>query len=615
MSARTTTGDGTVSNADGSVLNGGTPLGTSDTLTNSNVISIGANTTCGASPATGGTAAIESQGSAQVVLPDNKTLVVRGDLLNSPANNTRTAGFYQLDVGAGCVLEFDSSQAASPASQLYVCGPTASARPNARVRFAGTSGNRTTVRSNAAGGNARFSLNGFATILSFGRAAYTDFLRIGDASHSAIESYLQFDLGGGETDEVVLNNCTFTSCGPVTNLSNQGSETVMDLTGVVFTSSLGTYCWHCPTSSNAIGTSTGIRRLRQVVADKSIGDPASPPSVKDFSFYQCSFEGGMNVSGGVAAAQFEQILWRKSTLGAGSNDVNGAPAVPFENVLDCILLTDNDSASNAKFFASNNSTSGFTLDGALWHSTSTDAQGDLVSINTSPSVAWPVIARNCLCLPAGGGVDRPGALLTLGSTSANFQITAEHNTWLAGNEPAFVIGESAKPAAGVWVSLKYNIITSNRTPQGSLQYLFHDYASGGATTDVLAAANANHNATNNLKAGSAGKGYNATFSGTPGANDLTNVDPDYADDSRTPETWAASVGGAETTAGFLAAIRADPTLIIVAKQWVFDGYKTQNILLIDSSDGDPFGAAGYQAAPTGGGTGMGSARGRRLLRP
>ena len=104
MAARTTTGNGVVSNATGTNLEGGTALGTTDTLTYSHNITIDANTTCGSSPSTGGTAAMKGGAAAgkSVTINAGITLTEKGD-----HNFTNSfSGTSKLVMGAGSVLTF-----------------------------------------------------------------------------------------------------------------------------------------------------------------------------------------------------------------------------------------------------------------------------------------------------------------------------------------------------------------------------------------------------------------------------------------------------------------------------------------------------------------------------
>jgi hypothetical protein len=128
----------------------------------------------------------------------NGTLNLRGDLAPN-------ASGVSVSMGAGGVLEFDSSLAAAPSLTSYHFNLGSAYNQGPAINLTATAGSRGTVRSNPGGANAFFSgeydpatgTPGTYSSLTF---AYIDFQRIGTAA------FLGFYLYGGSVN---IHHCTF----------------------------------------------------------------------------------------------------------------------------------------------------------------------------------------------------------------------------------------------------------------------------------------------------------------------------------------------------------------------------------------------------------------------
>jgi hypothetical protein len=556
----------------------------------------------GTSPATGGAAAVTINGTGKLIVAAGVTLKARGDILLGATSASRTSGFYQLDLLAGSVLEFDASAATTPASQTYVCGPTQSASPNARVRFQGSAASRCTVRSNAGGGNGRFSNRGFNTRLGSLTATYTDFLRVGDASNDAFQLYLSSTTT--ETDTFSLANCTLTACGRVATAASLSTGTVVSLTDVVFSGTVSTSCFRVA-ATPVVGT--GTWQLTRVVLDKILGDTASPPVMRDFTFTDCWFDGSWSLS--ASGANQQTGLWlrcglRKSEAGASAHQGTGTIFQPG-TMQDCLFWHDIAGNTNNKWLSANPQAD-LSLTGCLWLNENADTTGDFMSVGiAAASSPRRVTLRNNLCPNNAGSTGRPGTLISFATAGTGWDFVVEHNTWVTASESVIAIGETATTAANQFSSYKSNLAVGLGGTGSYGPYHVHDIAAGGPSTDALpGTACLNNAATTGVTAGAKGRGFNMAATAAPDATNLFGTAVAFVDRTRRLDTWDAALGGPGTTAGARARFAADPTQVDGARQWVRAGWATTDATLRN---------AGHDGVTTGAVEGVFGIRRRRLL--
>lgn len=504
--------------------------GNGDTVTITHAITVDAATTVGTSGATG-TAAVTINSGGTVTVAAGVTWTVRGDIL------TATAASGVVDVvtlSAGAVLEFDASAAASPSTTLYVCRLGNGAAHRARFKTNGTSGSRCTVRSNAGGGNGRFTLTGSNT--GFFDCTYTDFTRIGDASNAM----LQADIATNNANSrFVFTNCVFDACGSISTSAGgtPGAAAVIQ--------------WEYNRTKNTAGggitfgtnnTATGTRSIQFSSFDKQVNITYGPWTIQDNVFLVA-----MNWSG---TASNYHTSFRRNLL---RTTVATAAAAPAGIVYDSYILADH-ALANPRFltYLAGTGTAGATVDGVIFEYTGTDANGDCMPMPGATGATTYTIVR-CIVLPNGAGTQSGNLVSALGGL--NITIVAEHNTVCStGTTAGVTVGETYAGHTGMVSSNRSNIFWNGT---GSTGYKMYRDVAGNAVQDIASPANANYNCGYNLAAGNNLKGYHASnnttamFTSSPGANDV-DVNPQFVDSARKLATWDTSLGGPGTVANALA---------------------------------------------------------------
>jgi hypothetical protein len=575
-----------------------------DTVAQNHTIDIpdGAALDLGTSPAAGGTAALTIANGVKLTSTPTTglTLKFRGDVVSAQTSTTRVAGFYAIDLqGVGVVVEWDSSLAPTPATDKYVFRPSGSNQPNSRVRIVAqanpgdpagkmtttTGGNHAVVRSNAGGGNARFSLGGFNSRLGSCYLRYVDFERFGDASNPWADLYLSGS--GVEPDTFDVAYCSFTDCG---NLASAVAVAAAAVFSVVRCRWSGTVSTTCTTVSANTAMTTGTRLFQECAFDKLFG---SSTNMCGFTVRRCVIDGSWSLAAHATIpwASVEDCFVRKSVAGAGGSQIGGATAVGGP-VTRCYYLTDKSDGTNCKWWGSGTPSYDVTFSGGHWETTSTlDTTGDFLSISTAPAALRTFTVERHTCGFTVGTQERPGTLVSVATSGANNRLSVAHNTWIAGDEPTISVGETASTPAGVVTAFEDNLTYAPLTPQGDNQLHARDIAATGVNADVFTPAGIRNNAAYGTLAGSAGRGFDLTLTTPPDATNLTGVDPQFVDTSRNLAAWDLSLGGAGTLAAARARLAADPSLVPTAYSWVRAGWAPTNSTLRGvASDGTTPGA-------------------------
>ncbi|MBP9773717.1 MAG: hypothetical protein KBD00_03740 [Candidatus Peribacteraceae bacterium] len=523
------------------------------------------------------------------------TLIARGDIILAQTAVSRTSGFYALTLNPGSTLEFDASQATTPGSQTYVCGPSQSLGPNARVFINGSSSARCTVRSNAGGGNGRFSNRGFNTRVGSMRVTYCDFTRIGDASNVAFQPYLSSSTT--EPDEFSMANCTFTSGGQISHTSLMASNTIFSLTDCIWTTTASTSCIHTVTNGTVIGA-TGTRQVKRCAFDKQFGVSST---VQDFSFYQVLFQENFSLSDTYNWAQFEQCIVRKPT--AVDNLLPGPTAT------HCYWLCD-FATGNPHFFQVSASRA-CTINGVILEYTGSGGDGDGIGLaNGTPASTLRHTIKYCLVLPRSGDSAQASCTLTTHSANSNQQwASIDHNTFMGGSaaDHGVQLNETTATPAGALPLYRSNLYWDTSARGNHFRTVVR--SAGACTTDTLTASGATNNcaytasvapsgAQTEVTAGyqnSIGTYYNTpTTSGVPGTNDV-NVNPGFIDTTRNFANWATTQSQAASVANTITLLRSNlavniPGLLL----WVRGGFApTHSSLRVAGHDTASIGASNY----------------------
>jgi hypothetical protein len=532
--------------------------GNGDTVTigNGHVVTVDVNTTVGSSPATGGTAAITVTGTTgKLIIAAGITLVARGDIRLADAPFT---------MNAGAILEFDASAATTPLSQHYVLQTaTANYQNNVVVTVTGTAGARCTIRSNAGGGTGSLKMNGSGGYRAFLTFRYTNFTNLGTASVPSIEK-------GGTTSTFDLQNCVFDTCGTIMSGAT-GATAQFQLLNVTMKNTVATtYCYQ---GDNSAAAKTGGTRL----ISGCVFDKLCTGCWRDYTITDTLFSGAtspISTAGTTPWASFTNnlLVWGgtlEATL-AGS-------------ITNCYCLA-NYTAINPHYLQATATPT--TVGGCVFQYIGTAGDGDGFQPG-APGTPVTFILENNLAVPnvvAGG--NQPGSLFSL-IGNANVTVLARHNTWFGGSQACAHVGETYAGHAGLLGEFRDNLCwdTSART------WKLQDVSS--TVNDVVSAANCHHNAGYLMLAGSNGKGYQALdlTGGSPGANDVDGVNPQFVDATRNLQSWDASVGGAGTVANALTELKKkneagyNPAYQISALvSWVKAGFVPQAGALYAASD-------------------------------
>lgn len=561
---------------------GGTFPGSGDTVTITHAISTTANVIIGTSPAAG-TAAVTINSGGSVSVGNSLTFTLKGDM-------NLNAGSFTL--GNGDTFTFDSTGASSPTTTAYKANIGTTHNTAQAFISNGTSGARNTITSNTTGGAKPGAFTaGTGPWLQGGliQATYTDFSKIGDASTDAMAFGA---TASGNTFS--LDNCTLTTCGRINTAYAPADGSNVSITNCSFKSSAGSQSL---TVNSSNGITSGTRKIQGCIFDKLV-ELYGPQ--------------GFTI-GGSSAGQWNMFDAGFATTTSGvwasfsNNLIRGSSIANFGDVTNSYFLDDADTDNPHFFTIASGQSVGFTWNGVVFEApsavNSSDA-GDLIGL-ANPATAQTYVIKNCLAVPSATG-RTPGVLLSmLGGANSTAQV--QHNTWVltaddgTTNKPALgSVGETYNAAAGLVTIFKDNIAFS---PTSRNAYLFRNI-NGAPVTDVLAAGNTAKNDMFNLLAGSALKGYNAPFSGTPGSTDF-NVDPQFFDRTRNIAAWSTNLGGLGTVADALTQLRKKNdasgynSAYTLPALWTYvrNGFQVQNATLHNAaSDSADVGCCGYLAS-------------------
>jgi hypothetical protein len=147
----------------------------------------------------------------------------------------------------------------------------------------------------------------------------------------------------------------------------------------------------------------------------------------------------------------------------------------------------------------------------------------------------------------------------------------EHNTVFTGTHYASSAGTGVLPEeTGYISSFRSNLFYATSTTAGAY-VIIENYSNPTQYPDPVSGAHADYNgayqvplvpantwaAPNNAANGTL---YDLPMTTTPGVHDVIGVNPLFVDNTRTIQSWDASLGGAGTLASALARIQANPSL-------------------------------------------------------
>jgi hypothetical protein len=586
MSAYTTSQTGNWSSA--STWGGSGPPGNGDTATVNHAVTVDTNTTVGTSPAEGGTAALTI--AAALTVATGITLKVRGPVQQNNVGVT---------LGAGSILEFDASQASTPASQNYkwTMGTTSSS-PNARITANGTSGSHVTIRSNAGGGSGYFSYNAGAFVEQcYWTVSYTDFQSISNpANDRAIETLQNNNTGTTNT----FDHCTFDSaCGALYWVGSTPADSSWVITNNKFQQTVSP-CVRIIAVDKGTGT-------RTITGNAFSNQPALPA-------------GGTTLDDNVLT---DGVFWNSSTAQWASCSGNlvylATTAIATSGMAaqggmtDCYVVANNANTGGNAHMITVSASATYAFSGLVFDSTMVQPGDDTSDLLYGANgLTQTVTVDNCLILKNGAYGDGAGVI---NPNSPNWKI--RHCTWFETENAGVMLGDLAL-VAGTVTEFKSNLVVA-QTGSGNhlLRYVhFNADPSSSGTANVLTGAGAQYNASygSALGAGQEGGGYNTyNTDTTPGANDIAlGASPGFVDDTRNLGKWAVARGYSSSAMSTAAEVRtayadgwtaclADPTRVSDLYDWVLAGAAPTNSDLQDAGhDGVTIGAVEGVFTPAGG---------------
>ena len=531
------------------------------------------------------------------------TLTIRGNatfgVYNSGNTVNRLTVWSSAGNAAGLLLDGNSGVT-----------PIVSADNDTQFTFTGTSSAHVTVRtkSGTAGNPGYFnsigSLRGLYTI-----AAYTDFSFLGTSSQAGFNAGNLDDVTTPANPPFTMDHCTVDNCGFFPTASISGGSVNFSLTNSIWTNALQISGDTVTISATNIATAnpltTGIRLIDKCVFTARL----YTGSMGGFTFTNSYFGDGIMVSTGIPAGIYStfdgnfiaRIGSSVSELGimsvSNSYCYMEQPTGSFEliesvgsfNVVNNVCEYNGPGSPGDPLVWFGNSEENVygpvtqTVANNIVFNSGSGAYDKFYNINSNPlpDAGNPRFLQttNMLHNTIVGARDSPvqGAFgtnmpaLAFAECRANIFFTADPGTWYIFKNTSAIIITDQMPASAA----KTNCWKG---------YSLQPPNTWTVTTPVAGATTCND-----------GTPYFSPMSGTtaPGAGDLVNVDPEFADTTRNLATWDHIVmGGPGTAAHAMQLLQATPTLTKTSLlPWVRAGYAPTNAALLTSAyDGTTIGA-------------------------
>lgn len=403
-----------------------------------------------------------------------------------------------LTIAAGCGVEIDASLAADPANTHYDFLVVGDYFQHTRVVLNGVMGNRAYFRSNAAGGNGRWTKAGFY----FGGglyARYANFTRLGTATRTAM------DVDGGQADSCFdIENCRFDGCGEVTQAGRVGGSPAGSVCRVVnctWLNTVGPQAADLPPGAEVVDYV-----LKGCISDRNIRGRFSYWTVggagaDDWCY--ASGNSGMASQGGLEYARsFSHVLKRNRTQ---ENEFK-CPGT----TTDCYVLIDFDADIDVSLTNAHpwdmNGRAPHDVERCVFESVRPAPASDFIIVPGGSVTPGTWRTRFNIKLPDSEGRSS-GSLTHFGGPGVT--MIHEHNTFHLGSNTSadtsggVVLGESANDLPGLIESLRANIFWDQADPP-------RDYAFGGGPSTYT------HYEDDNLPP--AGFGYSAIYGALTGTH-------------------------------------------------------------------------------------------------
>lgn len=487
--------------------------GTGDTVTiqAGHTVTVDVNTTIGNAPAAD-TCVVTVAATGAITTNAGTTWTVRGGICND-----------------GVITQNGNVAANGAVGQVYTWKiGTVNNSPNAHWVALGTSGTHITLVVAASSCIVRFD-DGLGNLnTGYFDAQYLDITRLGDATRNAFAPNL-----ANSTMKFSLQDGSCTTCGGIASPQSVADGATWRIKNFTFVTSAG---------GNVVYGGSGTYTTGTRLIDGSVFDT-------QVRFYSTA---GLTVTNSLFN-QFWDFTGTTVTLIDGNLiQMNDANPVSADFSVSNNYFLKNGAIVNPHYLSLSGNASATVSGNVFEMPDGSNGAGDcILLVNTATTVSH-TITHN-IALPNGSGGDSGSPTSLLGGVNVTLA-AFEHNTYYAAQ--GLNIGETYAGRANVILSAKNNIAWHNTANTG-YKVRYDPGTSIPGFTDYVTSANANNNGGFNLQAGSNAKGYDnmAFSSGSPGANDVVNVDPQFVNSSTGIKAWDASLGGPGTTANALAQLK------------------------------------------------------------
>jgi hypothetical protein len=463
------------------------------------------------------------------------TVTLNGGVLRLTGTRSFLMGNNALTFGAGSAL-----QNAGGIGTLQI--GTAHSQANSRVAFSGNAGSHVSVAGESAANYIQFTNGSF---IRGGKcdAQYVDFAKVAPAGNC-------FQIYPSAADTFQWLNCTFDAncgviCSPTAVLNGAAIFRIEDCVHNGTVQNI-----HAGLTQSSSPLTTGVRTLVRLRLRGSMGNQGNGGAWKGFTIKSVTCKGVLWVS----ASQYNDWAVYENNvvrvLASVSMNLGGplTNAVGKRNLFH-LQKADGTVQNNPKGI-------GFhvladqTLQGVIIEPGNTGQDGDLIFAQL-PASPKTYIVVDTLILPRMQGGHAGQAISLVGN--ANDTVKFERMTYcsdLTGGESGAVSAGETYPGYTGMIPYGKNCMVWSNVPNGGYVYQRRNL---GSVSDIVAAANLNHNGKWQLSAGNQGvNGYTDSvasptqpmFSSTTGLGNgdvVFTADP-FKDKSRRMSTWAVDRG-------------------------------------------------------------------------
>lgn len=443
---------------------------------------------------------------ASLTLATGNMLTVRGD--HEFANNQIFTG------DAGTTYKIDSSLSASPATTQYRVHLGTSNNHLAKFIMNGTSGNRCAITSETANSAMPGQFGPFANNQTWNMGVlqikFTDITNLGTGDET-LSAFNRPRAGKLVDDQnIYFEDCTFDNCASVHIQVYQNIDVSTWFKRCDWTNSLGTL------NVNIVPSTTIENNFfEDCVFDLAIRMLGPADIIRCYTVKRPAVGNASNFT-------IVDSFMGKDTVNNFTNIVSMTGGVIFCNTLE----------GNPHGLNTDDKQSAYNFVGVTF-ATLGGPGGDWIILKDGDAGGTTVLVDGCLTLPSYQGNSVGGVLVLNQQVGSLTVVTCTHNTIF---QQGVAVSEANPGSAGVIASFKSNLVWGTLS---SGQYKVYDVGTDDPVIDMMASGDATNNAGFNLLNGTNGKNYDQLefSSGSPGANDVQDIDPLFVESSRNIPTY------------------------------------------------------------------------------